>query len=191
MPVNVARKKPRVHKGAALGTITSNGPMDILVITDHFTRFTQAYPTTHKSAKTAAQKLYYDFITRFGTLNRLLHDQGKEFTELNKLLRIEMRRTIPYHPQCNGLVEKMNSTVCHMLQTLLETCKSRRKDEIHKLGYRHFPAWKRMVHASKLCWWQFSDFSRVFKFSLQSWDGWHKGSVWCHRQFCISFLFQC
>jgi len=124
--------------------VWSGGYQYTLVITDHFTRFTQAYPTTNKSAKTAAQKLYNDFTTRFGTPNRLLHDQGKEFknrllTELNKLLPlgIERRRTTPHHPQCNELVERMNSTICQIVRTLSETCKSRWKDEIYKLVYAY------------------------------------------------------
>ena len=80
-----------------LGTVKSSGTMDIvgtdflkddkcsggyeyiLVITDYFTRYTQISTTKNKSARTAASKIYNDFILRFGSPERILHDQGREF----------------------------------------------------------------------------------------------------------------
>ena len=86
----------------------------ILVIIDHFTHFAQAYPTKNKEARTAADKLYNEFILKYGFPSRILHDQGREFE--NKLFHrleeacgvIRSRRT-PYHPQGNGKAERFNS----------------------------------------------------------------------------------
>ena len=36
------------------------------LLTDHFSKFVQVYPTTNKSAKTAADRLYNDFMLRYG-----------------------------------------------------------------------------------------------------------------------------
>ena len=86
------QRKPHVLPQAPLGTVKSSGPMDIvvtdflkvdkcsggyeymLVITDHFTRCNQIYATKNKSARTAASKLYNDFILHFGSPERILHD---------------------------------------------------------------------------------------------------------------------
>ena len=98
----------------------------LLVITDHFKRYTQVYSIRNKEAKTAATKLFNDCILRFGTPGKTLHDQGREFenksfTHLPKLCNIERLRITPYHSQCNGQVERMNKSIIAILKTLEET----------------------------------------------------------------------
>ena len=52
----------------------------ILVIVDHFMRYTRAYVTKDQKVSTAAKTLYEGFISIFGAPERILTDQGKAFT---------------------------------------------------------------------------------------------------------------
>lgn len=95
----------------------------ILVLTDHFTRYAQAFPTRNELAKTTAKVLFENFIVHYGFPARLHSDQGRNFEssvirELCSLAGVEKSRTTPYHPMGNGMVERFNQTLLNMLGTL-------------------------------------------------------------------------
>lgn len=113
----------------------------ILVIQDHFTCFVQAYATTSKSGKTAANLIFSDFAVRFGFPSRIYYDQRGEFenqslTQLKKL-GIAGSKTTAYHPMGNGQVERMNRTLLQMLKTLTETHNTNWKESMNKLVYAY------------------------------------------------------
>ena len=75
----------------------------ILVIVDHFTRYTRAYVTKDQKVLTTAKTLYEGFISIFGAPKRILTDQGKAFTseiveQLCSQFGISQSTTTAYHP---------------------------------------------------------------------------------------------
>lgn len=57
---------------------TSN-TKDILVLTDHFTKFAVAIPTPNQKARTVAKGLLDNFVVYYGITERLHTDQGPDF----------------------------------------------------------------------------------------------------------------
>ena len=96
---------------------------NVLVITDHFTRYSMAFITKDQKAKTVTRILYERFIAVFGTPAKLLSDRGANFTlalveELCSAFGIQKCRTTAYHAQCNGQVERFHQTLFRMIGKL-------------------------------------------------------------------------
>ena len=96
---------------------------NVLVITDHFMRYSMAFVTKDQKAKTVARILYERFIAIFGTPAKLLSDRGANFTsalveELCSAFGIQKCRTMAYHAQCNGQVERFHQTLFRMIRKL-------------------------------------------------------------------------
>ncbi|XP_076830977.1 uncharacterized protein LOC143476602 [Brachyhypopomus gauderio] len=136
----VLRKTP-CKRAAPLHQIMSSGPMDlvcidflslepdskgisnVLVVTDHFTRYAQAFPTRNQKALTVARVLVEKYFVHYGLPCRIHSDQGRDFEsklirELLMILGVRKSRTTPYHPQGDPQPERFNRTLLSMLATL-------------------------------------------------------------------------
>jgi transposase InsO family protein len=105
---------------------SKGGIEHILVITDHFTRYAQAYPTKNQTAKTTAKILLDQFIVHYGFPFRIHSDQGANFEsnlikELCILGGTNKSHTTPYHAMGNGMVERFIQTLLKMLGTFEES----------------------------------------------------------------------
>ena len=92
----------------------------ILVVGDYFMKWAEAFPLPNQEAKTVEEKLVNGVISSFGAPERIHTEQGRNFEaqlfkEMCNLFSIEKMRTTPYHPQSDGMVERMNRTIQDML----------------------------------------------------------------------------
>uniref|UniRef100_A0A3P9JPF0 Gypsy retrotransposon integrase-like protein 1 n=1 Tax=Oryzias latipes TaxID=8090 RepID=A0A3P9JPF0_ORYLA len=153
------RRKTLMEKAAPLVNIRTSRPLellcmdfltlepdssntkDILVLTDHFTKFAVAIPTANQKAGTVAKCLWNEFMVHYGIPERIHSDQGPDFEsklikELCEVAGIKKSRTTPYHPRGNP-VERFNRTLLGMLGTLENKQKSQWKQHVKPLVHAY------------------------------------------------------
>lgn len=137
------RRKVRAQKASKLVNIKVSGPLElvcidfltlepdsrdprnILVVTDHFTKYAQAYLTKDQTAKIVATVLWENFISHYGFPCRLHSDQGACFeselvAELCKHAEISKSRIASDGNPRGNPVERFNRTLLDLLGTLEE-----------------------------------------------------------------------
>ena len=102
---------------------------NVLVLQDHFSKYIVAYVVKDQTARTAAETLRNGYFGLFGAPAYLVSDQGKAFTghvimHLCELYGVQKLRTLPYHAQTNGQVERMNQMIIRMIGKLEEDKKA-------------------------------------------------------------------
>ena len=118
---------------------SNNGNKYILTICDYATRYLEAIPIPNTEATTIAKELVSVFA-RVGIPDEILTDQGSNLMlsllqEIYLMLNISRLRTSPYHPQTDGLAERLNGTLKSMIRKFTA---SNQKDWDEHLPYLLF-----------------------------------------------------
>ena len=120
---------------------SKGGFENVLVITDHFSRYALAFPTKNQTARIIARVLFDQFIVHYGFPPRIHSDQDQNFEsklkqELCLIAGVESHTTL-YHAMGNGQVERFNQTLLQMLGTLEEYQKSDWKAHVPTLVHAY------------------------------------------------------
>jgi len=104
--------------------LTPDGNSWILVLTDYFTRWTDALTIPDASAPTVACVLDQNVFCYLGLPEQIHSDQGAQFqfqqmSDLCRLRGVNQNRTTPYHLQGNGVVKRNNRMLSDALRSLL------------------------------------------------------------------------
>nr|XP_004227416.1 uncharacterized protein K02A2.6-like [Ciona intestinalis] len=120
--VDVPFKKVAVDLIGPILPASGRGHRYILTLVDYATRYPEAVPLKGISTEEVAEAMV-DMYSRLGIPEEVLSDMGTQFIsecmqEVERPLRIRHLSTTPYHPMCNGLVERFNGTLKRMLRRL-------------------------------------------------------------------------
>jgi len=170
-PQCAARKGKPAPGRAPMTTVKSGAPFDrialdildthrptvagnryILVVSDYFTKWTDAFPLRRHTARLVAKLVVNRWFLYHGTPKQIHSDQGAEFEsrlfrQLANMLGSTKVRTSPYRPQSDGQVERMNRTILNMLSAFVS---DRINDWDEHLGFA-LSAYRSSVHASTGC----------------------------------------
>jgi transposase InsO family protein len=104
---------------------TKNGNRHIITAIDYATRWVVAKAVKSMDADTVAEFLYEEILMNYGAPFEIITDRGSAFlssalNQFEKLQQIKHIASTPYHPQTNGMVERMHSMLGHAITTLTE-----------------------------------------------------------------------
>ena len=149
------------------GTLTANQPLEllcidftkadpskggkenILILTDAFSKFSQAFVTSSQKAIIVAKILVEKWFSIFGVPAQIHSDQGRSFdneiiSHLCKMYGIRQSVTMPYNPRGNAICEWFNRTLFGLMRTLTEEQKPNWPTYVPSLVY----AYNSTPHAS-------------------------------------------
>ncbi|UYV72153.1 hypothetical protein LAZ67_9001970 [Cordylochernes scorpioides] len=105
---------------------TKNRKKWIIVLSDYYTRYAETRAVSEATVKEVSKFLVEDIFLRHGAPQYLISDRGSQFTsnlmkEVMKTCKIKHCFTTSYHPQTNGLTERLNRTLINMLSMYVNT----------------------------------------------------------------------
>lgn len=91
----------------------------ILVLQDYYTKWAEAIPLPNQTASTITKEIIKVFTT-YGIPEILHSDQGRNFEsalfqETLKAFGVQKSRTMVYHPEGDGMVERFNRSLLQLL----------------------------------------------------------------------------
>ena len=94
----------------------------ILSIQDRLTRYTVLIPLENETSTSIVNALIENYIYIYGSPKTILTDQGANFlselvTQFEQALKIKHIKTTSFHPQSNGNIERMHSTLGNLIKT--------------------------------------------------------------------------
>ena len=119
---------------------------NVLMMTDHFTRYALAVVTKDQTAKTVVKVFYKCFIAVFRVPAKPLSDRGANFTstlveELCAAFGIQKCRTTAYHVQCNGQMERFHQMLFCMIGKLAHNKKAQWEQHLLELLQAYNSTW--------------------------------------------------
>lgn len=100
---------------------SNEGNKYLLTFQDLLSKYTVAVPLADQSTESVAKAFVNDIILKFGIPEKLLTDQGSNFTselfrKVCKMLGISKLKTSSYHPQSNGAIERWHRSLAEFLR---------------------------------------------------------------------------
>ena len=99
----------------------SRGNNYVVVFQDFLSKFPLVFPVPDQKTERLARPLVEQVVPLFGVPEALLSDRGANhlshlMTSVCQLLGVKKLNTTSYHPQCDGLVERLNRPLKTMLR---------------------------------------------------------------------------
>ncbi|KAM7306819.1 uncharacterized protein ISCGN_010478 [Ixodes scapularis] len=104
---------------------STSGNRWIIVATDYLTRYAETKALPSGTAVEVAKFFIESIVLRHGAPEVLITDRGSSFMaqltqEILRLSHTSHRRTNAYHPQTNGLTERLNKTIADMISMYVD-----------------------------------------------------------------------